>query len=76
MSLFTVQGNSTESMEHEFGGALLATENLKAIELTMDVREDALRFLRHNGVTTFSMFPELDGLSRHLNHSLIRPAWL
>lgn len=74
--VFTVQGNGMVPMEREFSNELLTDGILKQIVLTMDVREDALQYLRQNGVTTFSMFPELDGLSRHLNQSLIKRAWI
>lgn len=73
--VFTVQGNCLDPLESEFGDALLHG-GLEYIDLSMDVREDALRFLKQCGITRFSLFPDADGLSRYLNELLIKPSWL
>ncbi|APC08574.1 FRG domain-containing protein [Neomoorella thermoacetica] len=74
--VFTVQGNSLQPLEEEFNGKLVKDGYLKPVDLNLDAREDALNFLRLNGLNYFSLFPDLDGLSRYLNDVLIKPAWL
>lgn len=70
--VFTVQGNVMESLDKEFDGRLITQGYLKAIELHDDVKQDALRFIKQNGIHHFSLFPELDGLAKYLNELLIK----
>ncbi len=69
--IFTIQGNSPAALDKEFGGALVDEGCLRAIALTEDVRDDAQKFLRLNGINHFSLFPDLDGLAQYLNRLLI-----
>ena len=70
--VFTVQGNVMDSLDKEFDGRLITEGYLKAIEFHDDVRNDALRFIKQNGINCFSLFPELDGLAKYLNEFLIK----
>lgn len=74
--IFTVQGNSLLPLEKEFNSQLINDGLLKHIDLSMEVREFALKYLIINGVNRFSLFPDLDGLSKYLNEKLIDPSWL
>ena len=69
--VFTVQGNVAEGLDQEFEGLLITQGYLKAVELQEDVRSDALRFIKQNGIDHFALFPELDGLAKYLNEFLI-----
>ncbi len=73
--VFTVQGNSMLSLEKEFNSELIKQNWLKSIDLTIDVKEDALKYLDMNNVNYFSLFPDLTGLAEHLNYRFIPPAW-
>lgn len=62
--VFTIQGNGLKPLEQE----LWANEEiLRCIEITPDLREDALAFLEFSGVNAFTLFPDLDGLARYIN---------
>lgn len=69
--VFTVQGNVMTTLDKEFEGRLITQGYLKVITLHEDVRSDALRFIKQNGIHHFSLFPELDGLAKYLNESLL-----
>lgn len=71
---FTVQGNSLCPLEEEFNGALIEENVLSYIDLDFDLKEDINKFLTQNGINYFSIFPDLDGLARHLNKTLIKPS--
>ncbi|MCU4969305.1 hypothetical protein CN596_11485 [Bacillus toyonensis] len=71
--VFTIQGNSGEPMEKEFGGKLITSGVLKHIDLPWDVQNDAMRYLKQNGINKYSLFPDLDGLAKHINELLIPP---
>ncbi|NLP40829.1 MAG: FRG domain-containing protein [Veillonellaceae bacterium] len=72
LGVFTVQGNYLEPLDKEFGGRLVQDGRLEAVMLTADVRQDALRYIKQNGISHFSLFPDLDGLAAHLNNTLIK----
>ncbi len=72
--VFTVQGNSLLPLDKEFG-KLFDLGGIKKIVLPITVREDALNYLRQNGVNYFSIFPDLDGLAKHINELHIQPSW-
>lgn len=74
--VFTVQGNTINPLNEEFDGDLLTKNYLKSIDLPIDVREDALRYLDINGINRFSLFPDLDGLAIFLEKRLIEPSWI
>lgn len=71
--VFTIQGNSGEPLEKEFGGKLITLGVLKHIDLPWDVQNDAMRYLKQNGINKYSLFPDLDGLAKHINELLIPP---
>lgn len=68
--VFTVQGNCLCALNEEFDGRLVELGYLQQIEVGSHVRQDALRFLKQNGVNHFSLFPDLDGLAEYLNQLL------
>ncbi|PGO67357.1 FRG domain-containing protein [Bacillus cereus] len=74
--VFTVQGNSLQPLETEFGDTLWKNNALKKIDIPLTVREDVYHFLKLNGVNHFSLFPDLDGLSKHINDIHIKSSWL
>jgi len=51
-------GNSTEP---------IAGKHVKSVELPQSAHADAVKFLEDAGIDEFLMFPDLDGLGRHLN---------
>ncbi|KAB2489636.1 FRG domain-containing protein [Priestia endophytica] len=71
--LFTIQGNLNKPLDQEFNGELIKQEILKPIDLTLDVKEDVIQYLKQNGINKYSLFPDLDGLSSHINKLLIPP---
>lgn len=72
LGVFTVQGNYLEPLDKEFDGRLIQHGWLEAIVLSNEVRQDALRFMKQNGISHFSLFPDLDGLAAHLNNTLTK----
>lgn len=69
--VFTVQGNSLQSLAEEFDGRLLKDGYLVKLELTPELRDDVERFLFQNGIHHFTLFPDLDGLAHYLNELFI-----
>lgn len=69
--VFTLQGNTIESLDKEFNGELIQKNFLRKIELPSVVIPDAEKFLKLSGVNYFTMFPDLDGLAKHVNTSLM-----
>ncbi|PFZ89025.1 FRG domain-containing protein [Bacillus wiedmannii] len=68
--VFTIQGNSNVPLDKEFNSLLIEKNILKKIVLPPSVKQDAEQFLKQNGINTFSMFPDLPGLSEHINKFL------
>lgn len=68
--VFTIQGNCLKPLNEEFAGSLVKAGHLKALNLTRDIRLDAMRFLKQNNINHFSLFPDLDGLAIYLNNIL------
>ncbi|WP_432450752.1 FRG domain-containing protein [Bacillus subtilis] len=68
--MFTIQGVGNRPLEDEYGGELLDTGILKKIVITNELRNDVFRYLKLNGISNFSMFPDLDGLALDINRSL------
>jgi hypothetical protein len=66
--VFTLQGNNLLSLDEEFNGALIKNNGLAYIDLQPDLRIDAQRYLNHCGIDFFSMYPDLEGLAKHVNH--------
>jgi hypothetical protein len=73
---FTVQGNSLMPLDEEFNGSLLKEGILTYIDLSIDIKEDIIKFLSQNGINYFSIYPDLEGLGKHLNKTLIKPSLL
>jgi hypothetical protein len=73
--VFTVQGNSLVPLPQEFGGALVTKGFLRQLLIPLEALPDAGRFLRANGINHFSLFPDLDGLARYVDRTLIKDAW-
>lgn len=60
--LFTLQGSSNEPLNNipELSSCF------KKIEIPLDAIDDAKHFLKLFGINHYSIFPDLDGLSKHL----------
>ncbi|WP_314587898.1 FRG domain-containing protein [Paenibacillus terrigena] len=71
--VFTLQGNSQLPLELEYNGNLVDTRNLLKISLTMDLFYDVRNFLLVSGVNYYNLFPDLDGLAKHVNDPLLIP---
>lgn len=65
--VFTIQGNSMKSLEKENAGKLIANGILKKITLTPDLENDIRLYLIQSGTNYFTLFPDLDGLAKHVN---------
>lgn len=58
---FTIHGEDTRSLDR------IAPSLLKRVSLPKDAWKDARLFLQDAGIDEFLMFPDLDGLARHLH---------
>lgn len=58
---FTIHGEDSRSLER------IAPALVRKVMLPRDAWEDARLFLRDAGIDEFLMFPDLDGLARHLH---------
>lgn len=68
--VFTLQGNSMLPLDLEHNGELFKEGKLIKIPLTIDLYEDARAFLRQMGINYYTMFPDLEGLAKHVNDPL------
>ena len=62
---FTVHGNDSRPIEK------IVPESkkiLKKIDLPKDAISSAFAFLDHAGINQFTLFPDMDGLSKYLNY--------
>lgn len=65
---FTLQGNFNGDLKAEIDAKdSRHSDILMEIELSMDLKEDIFSYLHMNGVNDYSIFPDLDGLSRLVN---------
>lgn len=64
--VFTLQGNTILSLDQEHDGLLL-DEDLIKIMLTKDLYSDVQCYLRHAGVSHYTLFPDLEGLAKYVN---------
>ncbi len=71
---FTVQG-CLFPLEEEADGILVEHGALRYIDMDFTIRRDVLEYLATNGVTHFSIRPDLDGLAAHINETVIPAAW-
>lgn len=69
---FTLQGNSMLPLDQEHNGRLLDEGNLKKIILPPDIRDEVKRYLQVSGVNYYTLFPDLDGLSKYINEPYIK----
>ncbi|KZR57167.1 FRG domain-containing protein [Pseudobacillus badius] len=65
--MFTLQGKLGVPLEEEFEGALIDNGILKKVKITPNLKKDVERFLKTTGTSSFSMFPDLDGLAKYIN---------
>jgi hypothetical protein len=65
--VFTIQGNTLSPLEEEHSGQLLEQDILRKITITPALRRDAELQLKHSGINYFTLFPDLDGLAKHVN---------
>lgn len=65
--MFTLQGTVTTPLEKEYNGTLFEKDILKKVILTENVYEDVKLYLKHSGISHFSVFPDLDGLAQYVN---------
>ncbi|HBU80857.1 MAG TPA: FRG domain-containing protein [Paenibacillus sp.] len=70
--VFTLQGNSMLPLDLEHNGKLLENGNIKKIILTPDLRNDVRDYLNVSGVNHYTLYPDLDGLSKYINRSYIK----
>jgi FRG domain len=61
---FTIHGNDSRPIDMIIGNR---SNLLIKVPIPKDAIPSALDFLRHAGINHFSLFPDLDGLSRYLN---------
>lgn len=62
---FTLQGNTSYDLEEELASKLEYYEDiLWKIELKDNLFNDVISYLHMNGINDFTVFPDLDGLSR------------
>ncbi|MEC0251764.1 FRG domain-containing protein [Bacillus halotolerans] len=68
--VFTMQGINNMPLEKEFDGELFNLNVLKKIRITKDLKEDAFKYLKLNGLSHNSLFPDLDGLAMDTNEMI------
>lgn len=65
--MFTLQGKKAIPLEEEFGGDLLTNNILKKFTIKREFKEDISMYLKQNGISNYSLFPDLGGLAEHIN---------
>ncbi|WP_031463665.1 FRG domain-containing protein (plasmid) [Paenibacillus polymyxa] len=65
--MFTIQGDSNVPLEFEWGGEILEKNILKKIKITESLERDIKHLLELSNIDNFTIYPDLDGLSKHLN---------
>jgi hypothetical protein len=65
--MFTIQGKFGIPLEDEFNGKLFEEGVLQKVEITEDLREDVIKYLKLVGINDFTLFPELEGLAKYIN---------
>lgn len=71
--VFTIQGNSGQPLDREFDGELVKSNLLEYIDIPWNVNNDVMQYLKQNGINRYSLFPDLDGLAKHINEILVPP---
>jgi hypothetical protein len=62
---FTIQGNDSRPVDRIVGKR---KNILEKVHIPEEAIPGAIEFLSHAGINQFSLFPDLDGLSRYLNY--------
>lgn len=71
--MFTMQGTTAIPLEEEDEGQLFEKNILKKITLSKSVRKDIELYLKHSGITHYTVYPDLDGLAKSVNdHGYVR----
>ncbi|MFE0554815.1 FRG domain-containing protein [Paenibacillus sp. NPDC058910] len=65
--VFTIQGNTLDSLDNEFNGDLITEGILKRINIDVKLKEDVSSFLDLAGMHPFSIYPDLEGLAKYIN---------
>jgi len=65
--VFTIQGNTLDSLDKEFNGSLVAEGILKEIRIKSDYKRNVHKFLELAGMHSFSIYPDLKGLAAYVN---------
>ncbi|NEU59632.1 FRG domain-containing protein [Paenibacillus sp. ALJ109b] len=65
--MFTIQGDSNVPLEFEWGGDIITRNILKKIPISKTLEQDIKYFLQLSNIDYFTVYPDLDGLSKHLN---------
>lgn len=65
--VFTLQGDSLLPLDQEHDGRLIEEGHLKKIILTPDLFLDVADYLDLAGINDYTLFPDLDGLARHVS---------
>lgn len=66
--VFTLQGNAMLSLEEEQDGKLLSEKILEKIVIPKELASDVKTYLALSGSNYYTLFPDLDGLAKHLNN--------
>ncbi|BBH21743.1 hypothetical protein Back11_30880 [Paenibacillus baekrokdamisoli] len=69
---FTMQGDSGNPLELEKNGQLIHAGISRKLEIDSDLATDLKWYLNLNSINTFVIYPDLDGLSKHLNKLCFR----
>ncbi|MFB6800436.1 FRG domain-containing protein [Peribacillus butanolivorans] len=65
--MFTLQGKAGIPLDEEHNGDLFNDGIIKRIDLGPSLRKDIENYLKLCGISSFSLFPDLDGLANHIN---------
>lgn len=66
--VFTIQGNTLESLDEEHGGKLKEENILKELRIKYEHKQEVDKFLRLSGIHPFTIYPDLKGLADHVNN--------
>lgn len=66
--MFTLQGKLGIPLEEEQNGELIEAGILKRIDISPTLYGDIRNYLKLCGINAFTLFPDLDGLSKYINN--------
>ncbi|OMF16550.1 hypothetical protein BK131_00680 [Paenibacillus amylolyticus] len=69
---FTIQSDNQVPLELEHNELLTKSGSLKKILINETLKQDLKWYLQLNSVNYFSVYPDLEGLSRHINKFVFR----